>query len=469
MFRHIGFQFAFESPDPATLDLEVETPFLFCPTVMNLELGFSPDRNMKHPLPSSLRRTLPGFARARQRLRSERIENVRAMVGEKLSAAGLRNKISPGARVAITAGSRGMGGFVELVQGIVDAVRVAGGKPFVIPAMGSHGGATGDGQKDLLKKLGVSESSVEAPVEATMHTMSLGRVQNGAAAHLDELAAAADGIIVLGRTMAHPENKEGIASGLLKMVTVGLGKQIGAQEAHSHGLWDSVKFVPELTMARSKILFGVSVVENAYRQPAIIEVVPSTYEAFRDADIRLLEASKPYAASIPFSQLDLLIVDELGKNISGTGMDLNVIGKWRVNGGKREPNYLRIVALSLTPQSGGNGLGIGLADFTTERFLREYDPLPTYINLLTACEPDAMNTREGPVPLALTNDREAIEVSLYSALPKAPPRICRIRSTARLDEFWISEALRSEIESNPQLELLEEPHPFEFNNAGNLF
>src|SRR5439155_10334187 len=134
------------------------------------------------------------------------------------------------------------------------------------------------------------------PIEATMNTLSLGQVQNGAMAHIDELAASADGIIVLGRTIAHPENKEGIASGLLKMVTVGLGKQIGAQVAHSHGLWDSVRLVPELTLAKSKILFGVSVVENAYRQPVMIEVVPSSYEAFRDADRRLLEASKPYAA-----------------------------------------------------------------------------------------------------------------------------------------------------------------------------
>src|SRR2546423_10783873 len=170
-----------------------------------------------------------------------------------------------------------------------------------------------------------------------------------------------------------------------------------------------------------------------------MEVVQPVYGAFREADELFLKAAEPHAAKIPFQQLDLLVVDELGKNISGTGMDLNVIGKWRAEGGNREPDFSRIVALSLTKPSLGNALGIGLTDFTTERFMKEYDAAATYVNLLTACEPGTMVTREGQVPLALASDRHAIEVALHSSLAGPEPRVCRIRRTAQLEEFSGSE------------------------------
>jgi hypothetical protein len=302
-----------------------------------------------------------------------------------------------------------------------------------------------------------------------METLDLGESKSGACAHLDTVAAKADGIIVLGRTKTHPENAEGIASGLLKMTTVGLGKQIGAKEAHSHGLWESVVAVPELTLAKSKVLYGLAVVENAFRQPVAIEAIPGDHSAFAESDRRLLKVAQPHVAKLPFDDLDLLLVDELGKNISGTGMDLNVIGKWRISGGEKKPNYRRIVVLSLTRESLGNGLGIGLADFTTRRFMEEYDAANTYINLLTATEPDSQNPREGPPPLALSSDREAIEVALYSALTKDKPRVCRIKSTAALHEFWVSEALIAEVEQNSNLKLLDQPVPMVFDINGNLF
>lgn len=412
---------------------------------------------------------LPPLARVRQKFSLEHVADVRGETCRKLLDAGLRDKIKPGARVGITAGSRGMGGFLELLAGIADAIKAAGGKPFVIPAMGSHGGATPSGQTEILKRLGVNDETVDAPIRATMETIGLGTSKTGAIAHLDSIAAKADGIIVLGRVKTHPENAEGVASGLLKMITVGLGKQIGAQEAHSHGLWQSVKAVPQLTMAQSKILFGVAVVENAFRKPVIIEVVPPVYDAFKEADMRLLEAAKPHLAKIPFNQLDLLVVDEIGKDISGTGMDLNVIGKWRLEGGAHEPDFRRIVALSLTTPSLGNGLGIGLADFTTERFVKEYDPGVTAVNMFTATEPDSTNPREGSMPLVLPSDREAIGVALYSALAGTQPRVCRIKSTAALEEIWVSEALLEEVGQNSNLTVEQSPEPMQFNEDGDLF
>ena len=415
------------------------------------------------------RRPLPPLAHVAQLLPRDHIDDVRAETKQRLLQSGFLNSLKPDARIAITAGSRGMGGFVELIAGIVDAVKASGGQPFIIPAMGSHGGATEAGQTEILQRLGITEATTGAPIRATMQTHALGTSDTGAIAHLDSIVADADGVIVLARTKTHPENTAGVASGLLKMITVGLGKQAGAQEAHTHGLWPSVNAVPKLTMARAKILCGVAVVENGFRQPVIINVVPPQYDAFRDSDEQLLEAARPHVAKIPFQQLDLLIVDELGKNISGTGMDLNVIGNWRMSGGPPQPDYRRIVVLSLTRASLGNGLGIGLADFTTQRFMDEYDPAVTYVNLLTATEPDAMNTREGPLPLAIESDREAIEVALFSSLASASPRVCRIKNTAMLDEMWVSAALLDEVDQNSKLRISPGITPLEFNEKGNLF
>src|SRR5947209_11631795 len=191
-----------------------------------------------------------------------------------------------------------------------------------------------------------------------------------------------------------------------------------------------------------------AVVENGYRQPCAIEVVPPTYDAFLESDMRLLRLAKSHLARIPFDSLDLLIVDELGKTISGGGMDPNIIGLWRNSDAPHRPNYRCIVVLSLTYPSLGNGLGIGMADFTTRRFVDSYDPAVSYVNLLTASEPGG-NTREGPLPLALDSDREAVEVGLFSSLAGAAPRVCRIKNTALLDELWVSTALLDEVKANP--------------------
>jgi len=226
--------------------------------------------------------------------------------------------------------------------------------------------------------------------------------------------------------------------------------------------------VPKLQLGTSKILCGVAVVENGCRQPVVIEVVPASYDAFLEADLRLLNVAKQHLAKIPFDLLDLLVVDELGKTISGAGMDPNVIGHWRNSDAPHQPNFKRIVVLSLTEPSLGNGLGIGMADFTTQRFADAYDPYVSYVNLLTASEPDG-NTREGPVPIALSSDREAMEVGLFSALPSNHPRVCRISNTARLDEMWVSPSLLSEVSGNSKLDILQEAAPLSFDARGNLF
>jgi Domain of unknown function (DUF362) len=413
------------------------------------------------------RQRLPPMARVRQDLPADHISDVAGDVTAKLLAANLAHRIQPGHEVAITAGSRGIGGFVELLSGIVEAVKTCGGHPFIVPAMGSHGGATAHGQAEILRRLGVAEATIGAPVRATMNTQALGESATGAVAHVDRLAFEADGIIVLGRTKTHPESAGELASGLLKMCTIGLGKQAGALEAHSHGLWESVRAVPKLQLAAARIICGVAVVENGYRQPCVIEVVPPTYQAFLESDMRLLEVAKQHLARIPFDALDLLIVDELGKTISGGGMDPNVIGLWRNSDAPHHPDYKRIVVLSLTYPSLGNGLGIGMADFTTRRFADSYDPAVSYVNLLTASEPGG-NTREGPLPLVLDSDRDAVEVGLFSSLPGTAPRVCRIKNTACLDEMWVSDGLLDEVRGHPGLHVVAPPVPVVYDGDGNL-
>src|SRR5579884_1739939 len=273
------------------------------------------------------RRPVPNGVPVKQYLLSDHIPDVRGETRQRLLDAGLRDKVRPGDRIAITAGSRGMGGFVELLRGIVDAVKAVDGQPFLIPAMGSHGGAVPEGQVEILRRLGVTEESVGAPIHASMDTVPLGTAESGAVAHADQIAFEAEGIIVLGRVKTHPESIGELASGLLKMVTIGLGKQHGAQQAHNHGLWESVRSVPQVVLEKAKILFGIAVVENGFRRPVVVEVVPPTYSAFLDADIRLLDTAKAHLATLPFQQLDVLILDEIGKNISGAGMDPNVVGR----------------------------------------------------------------------------------------------------------------------------------------------
>jgi hypothetical protein len=412
------------------------------------------------------RRPAPALALVRQAVPTHELSDVRAYTRE-CTLKGLTGQVRPGNTIAITAGSRGMGGLVELLAGICDAVSDLGGKPFILPSMGSHGGAIAEAQREILERLGITPPNVGASIHAGMDTIVLGKAETGATIHLDKCAAEADGIIVLGRVKTHPQSATGLASGLLKMITVGLGKQAGAFEAHSHGLWESVRTVPKIVLEKAKIVLGIAVVESARRKPVVVEAFAPNYDAFLEADKRLLRVAQQNLLKIPFEQLDVLILDEIGKTISGSGMDLNVVGSWRVGCGPKVPDYHRIVVLSLTPESLGNGIGIGLADFTTRRFEQEFDQNVTYVNILTATERDS-NPREGSLPLVLNSDREAIEVAMLSSLASERPRVCRARNTAVLEELWVSEALLEE-STQKGLKIVGPPAPLPYNESGNLW
>jgi hypothetical protein len=413
---------------------------------------------------------LPRMAKIRQLLPREKLDDVNRAVRAELARLHLGNRIQKGQRVGITVGSRGAGGTVDALRGIIAEVRAVGGEPFIIPAMGSHGGATPEGQKHILACFGITEERLGVPIDARMETVVLGTGHNGYEAHYAISAKEADGIIVLARTTVHPnlkagEQSEGVASGLLKMTMIGLGKQQGAQSAHHHGLAQSVLQVPDLQLKHGNVIAGVSMVENAYREPYRVEAVPP--EEFKASDQRQLKLAQSLLGQIPFDELDVLVADQMGKDIAGSGLDPNIIGFWRVEGGPHVPNYRRIVSLDLTEASGGNAIGIGLNDFVTRRLVNKVDQYATYMNLLTGATKEG-STVEGYIPIIAETDREALELALGSVMPSGAPRVCHIHDTSRLEEIMVSEALFPLAKQLPNIEILTELQPSPFDQEGRL-
>jgi hypothetical protein len=404
---------------------------------------------------------LPRLVRIRQRFGTERIEDVARTVGNALRGSALRGRVTPGARIAITAGSRGISHIEEVLAAAVATLRAFGAEPFVVPAMGSHGGATAEGQAEVLAGYGITEERVGAPICATMDVVEIGRTSRGVPVFMDRLAWEADGVLVCGRVKAHTAFKAPIESGLCKMLAVGLGKQRGAETMHASGLARTIPEAASVALATNKVMLGLAIVENASDEPFRIEAVEPAQ--FLERDRALLEISNSLLPRIPFDQLDVLIIDWIGKNISGSGMDPNVIGMWRRLGGERKPDYRRIVVRDVTPESHGNAIGIGWADFTTRRLVESIDRAAMEMNCITANAPDVAR-----IPISTATDREAIELAIKTAAITAPVRLARIHSTLRLEEMYVSEALLEEAKVNPAIEVLEDPAPMVFDAAGRL-
>ena len=405
---------------------------------------------------------LPNVVRVKQQFDRTRLEDPCGTVTAGLKKLGPAGRLKPGARVAITAGSRGINNLVAMTRAAADAVKSMGGQPFILPSMGSHGGATDEGQKNLLAELGISEGSMGCPVLSSMQVVEIGRTAAGVPVYLDRHALQSDGIIVINRVKPHTAFRGEVESGLCKMLAVGLGKHKGAQQMHAAGLGPTLVEAARMILARAPVLAGIAVLENSLDQTAEIHVVPP--ERFEETDRTLLRRAWQTLPRIPFDPLDVLIVDEMGKNISGTGMDNNVIGIGPRVGGKMEmghPAVSTIVVLGLTPETHGNANGIGLADLTTRRLVDSIDYKATYTNVLTTRLWSA-----GRLPVILETDREAIE----AAVGETPPdliRLVRIKNTLHLEEVEISEALAPEARQKG-LALVREARPFAFDGTGRL-
>ncbi|HEX2171714.1 MAG TPA: lactate racemase domain-containing protein, partial [Dehalococcoidia bacterium] len=334
---------------------------------------------------------------------------------------------------------------------------------------GSHGGATAEGQVEVLDALGVTEESVEAPIRSSMEVVQLGTTDEGIPVYWDKIAAEADGVIVLNRVKPHTEFNGDLESGIFKMIVIGLGKHRGAATAHQYTVPLSYRTVipscGRLILEKANVLAGVAVVENAYHQIAEVAVLaPGEIEAREKA---LLVRARDLMARLPFEDLDVLVVDEIGKDISGTGMDTNVIGRLMFIGEPEpeSPRIKRIVVRDLTAETLGSALGIGLADFVTRRAAEKVDRRVTNINALTAVSPE-----KARIPLTTETDREAIELALANSGPVTAKtaRLVRIQNTLHLKHLIVSEALVPSARSDPRLTILEEIGPMSFDGTGTL-
>jgi hypothetical protein len=377
--------------------------------------------------------------------------------------------LQPDAKIAIAVGSRGIANLEEIVKFVVTKLRSIGCMPFIVPAMGSHGGATSEGQIRVLEGLGVTESRIGAPIRSVMEVKPLGEVA-GIPLFLDRFAAESDGIVLINRVKPHTNFVGSTESGLLKMIAIGLGNQIGAEHYHRLSVvrsqYEIISSAGRELLKRAPVLFGVALVENQRHETAIAKIALADH--IEAVETKLLQKARACLATLPLDEIDLLIIDEMGKNISGECIDPNVVGRdVCAYGAERSwPKVTRIFVRDLTEASEGSAVGIGQADFTVQRLVDKIDFKATAINCLTSCCPEA-----GKVPLTYANDRDAIAAALVTIRPYDldDVRIVHIKNTLELLNLRASQGCLDDLKANSHVEIDEDETELSFDHAGNLF
>ncbi|MFC3041591.1 lactate racemase domain-containing protein [Virgibacillus xinjiangensis] len=394
----------------------------------------------------------------RQKFSGEEITNIKKSVREELQNSESIKQLEKGSKVAVTAGSRGIENIVKILRETITYLKEKELKPFIIPAMGSHGGATKEGQLEVLQHIGITEESVGAPIYSSMDVMKLGTTGDGLPVYIDKYAAQADGIIVVNRIKVHTAFKGKVESGLSKMITIGLGKQKGASFVHSQGadkMEHNILQVSNYALKHSKICIGLAIVENGYEQTSIIKGVDP--ENWHEEETKLLKKSKELMPALPIEDIDLLIVEEMGKCYSGTGMDPNIIGRWRIEGvpEPKVPNIKKIAVLDLAEKSHGNAQGIGLADFTTEKLVKKIDRKSTYMNAVTSTY-----LQRAMIPLTYEGEQETIESALKSLGPGIEINkvsLIQIANTLDLTNIFVSQVVIDKLNNkNADYEIVKE-------------
>ncbi len=414
--------------------------------------------------------TLPRILLVKQHVPDRRLADVAGAVRAGLERAGLASRVKPGARIAIGSGSRGVANVATIVKAVVDYWLAHGCRPFVFPAMGSHGSATAEGQAAVLAGYGITQASVGCPVVSSLEVVSTGETPEGIRTFVDRHAFESDGIVLVGRVKWHTDFDGAIESGLVKMSAIGLGKLAGAQQYHiaarRYGMERIIRSAFRQVSATGKLLGGVAVLEDGRHNTAEVVVLPAAEIEAREPE--LLARVKTWRARLPVEALDLLVVDEIGKPISGTGMDTKVVNRsiqGHFNCYPDLPVIQRIFIRDLAEDSGGNAIGIGMADVIADRLIARMDPQATYINSLTACNPEGSR-----MPIHFPTDRECIERIAPTAGQPDPGRlkIGWIMNTLRLDVLGLSENLTEEICKNPDLTIASPPLEWPFDGEGNL-
>ena len=409
---------------------------------------------------------MPKMVKVKQLFDKEKLADIPSVIRQELAKKEIASTIKPGQKIAITVGSRGIRNIALMTREVVNVVRSYGADPFIIPSMGSHGGATAQGQRELIESFGVTEDYVGAPIRATMDVVEIGYTEHGKLVVIDKFAAEADGIIVMGRVKPHTAFHGKYESGLCKMMAIGLGKQKGAENCHEDGFKHMARNVPafaQVVMKNCNILFGLAILENAYDETCKVLALPKHEIASKEPE--LLREAKKQMPQIKFPQFDVLIVDQIGKNFSGDGMDPNITATYCTPYASGGPEIQRCVVLDVSEESHGNTIGIGLAHFTTKRLFDKTDFDAVYPNALTCTV--ALGAR---MPMVLKNDKSAIAAAIYTCneIDKIRPRIVRIKNSLHIDELYISEALMPEAEAHPEIEIAGAPFEWEFDEEGNL-
>lgn len=408
---------------------------------------------------------IPPFLTVHQNLPTPRLDDVASRVTTQLDAV-LGRTILPGQRIGVAVGSRGIANLPTIVACVVDWLHARGASACIIPAMGSHGGATATGQQQMLADLQITQESVGAPIVSSMEVTDLGDRTTGPCWYSTD-ALATDGIIVVNRVKAHTDICGTVESGIRKMITIGLGKHTGALYAHRNGLaltGEQVAKVSQVLLARGNVVAGVAILENAADQTRDVVVIPR--DRIIEQEARLLAESRGHLPRILIPDIDVLVVDWMGKDMSGDGMDPNVIGRSVVGVKNPDMHINQVVVLDLTEASHGNATGIGLADVTTKALFDKIDYEPMYVNGLTA-----QAAKGGHVPLHMPDHRTAIQCAQHLSLVTDPLacRMVRIPDTLHLAQIQVSVTLRSQVEAHPDMTIVGGPHRLEFDAAGNLF
>lgn len=411
--------------------------------------------------------SLPRMARVKQTFPEDTLEDIPKAIHQTLQRPGTLDRILPGQKVALTVGSRGVNNLPLLVKSMVAEIKQRGAEVFIIPAMGSHGGATAEGQKEMLLGLGIRPEVVGAEIVSSMEVTQVGVLPDGLPVYISTDALKADAIVLLNRIKPHTAFRGKVESGLVKMLTIGLGKQKGAEACHSQSFKHMARHIVEMgtmLLEKAPVVFGLGVVENAYDHTHSVTAIPT--ERLLEEEPKLLELAKKLMPSIPVSQLDVLLIDEIGKDISGDGMDPNITGRYPTPYADGGPEVSKMALLDLTERSHGNANGIGTADLVAKRLVEKMSLEQTYPNALTS-------TVTGPVkiPLTLETDFDVVRAAIKTcnALNLNKTRIIRLKNTLSLSEFWASEAIVEELAVCGSSFEIGELQEWEFNAQGNLF
>lgn len=409
---------------------------------------------------------IPRMLKIKQFFNNCAINDVENKLNEKLNNIDVLRNIKKGAKIAVAVGSRGVRDIDIITKTVINDLKNRGLEPFIIPAMGSHGGATAEGQKDVLRELNITEDNMGCHIKSSMEVVKIGKIDNGLPVYIDKLAYNSDGIIVINRVKPHTAFRGEIESGLCKMLVIGLGKQKGAESCHALGfkyMEENIIKMTDVILNKAPILFAIGTVENAYDNIMKIEVVKK--DNLVETDKRLLKLAKENMAKIYFDEIDVLIIDRIGKDISGDGMDPNITGRYPTPYAYGGPSVSKMVVLDLTEHTYGNANGMGTADFATRKLADKINFEATYVNGLTSTVVTPTH-----LPTILENDMDAIKAAIKTcnAFDITKAKIVRIKDTLHLNEIYISESLLPEAEKNKNIEILSNLTEMPFDSNGNL-